>query len=249
MRLVIYNIRYGAGSGASFHLPLPYSGYLKRNPNNLDKIINFFRCIQPDIIGLVEVDQGSYRTRKSDQAEQIAESLNFEHVYESKYGPSSFARHMPVMKKQGNALLTNQRINTRSFHYFQEGVKRLVIELELDSCVIFLVHLSIKYRHRQSQLADLHSMFAGAEKPVIVAGDFNFLWGDRELDCFLTASGLKNADRQRKSTYPSWAPRRPLDFILHSPRIRVTDFFIPQVLFSDHMPLVCDFEIAGGSMK
>ena len=109
--------------------------------------------MQPDIIGLVELDQGSYRSGKKDQAEQIAEALDFNHVYESKYAPASFARYMPLMKKQGNAFLTNQDIKTQNFHYFQEGIKRLVIELELNSCVIFLVHLSIKYRHRQYQLS------------------------------------------------------------------------------------------------
>jgi hypothetical protein len=30
---------------------------------------------------------------------------------------------------------------------------------------------------------------------------------------------------------------------LYGDGVRVTDFFIPQVSFSDHLPLVCDFEI------
>jgi len=36
-----------------------------------------------------------------------------------------------------------------------------------------------------------------------------------------------------------------LDFVLHSPEIAVRDLRIPRVPYSDHMPLVCDFEIAG----
>ncbi len=31
MRLVVYNIRYATGTGASFHLPLPGMGYLRSN--------------------------------------------------------------------------------------------------------------------------------------------------------------------------------------------------------------------------
>jgi endonuclease/exonuclease/phosphatase (EEP) superfamily protein YafD len=34
-----------------------------------------------------------------------------------------------------------------------------------------------------------------------------------------------------------------LDFILHSPGIVIHDFQMPPVTFSDHLPLVCNFEI------
>ena len=143
-----------------------------------------------------------------------------------------------------NAILTNQEIVSQKFHYFREGVKRLVIELELAEFSIFLVHLSIKFRHRQYQLQDLHSMVKNVEKPVIVAGDFNVLRGDRELQLFLAATGLRNANSNRQPSYPSRAPRRQLDYIFHTPQIRVTGFQIPQIKLSDHAPLVCEFELA-----
>jgi endonuclease/exonuclease/phosphatase family metal-dependent hydrolase len=38
-------------------------------------------------------------------------------------------------------------------------------------------------------------------------------------------------------------PRAELDFILVSEGIEVTDFRIPDVRFSDHRPLVCDFHV------
>ena len=82
---------------------------------------------------------------------------------------------------------------------------------------------------------------------MIVAGDFNAFWGDRELELFMAASGLCNANARRWPTFPSRKPRRQLDFILHSPAIRVTNFRIPNVKYSDHMPLVCDFEVNNGS--
>jgi endonuclease/exonuclease/phosphatase family metal-dependent hydrolase len=153
------------------------------------------------------------------------------------------AQKVPVVNKQGNAFLTNQEIKSHRFHYFREGVKRLVIELELTEFTIMLVHLSLKFRHRHNQLEDLHSMVKNVEKPVIVAGDFNVLWGDRELQLFLAATGLKSANGRGQPSHPSRAPRRQLDYIFHSPEIRATGFQIPQVKLSDHAPLVCDFEV------
>jgi len=243
MRFLLYNIRYAAGIGKHFHLPVPYSGYFKHTNGNLKKIVDFIGSVNPDIIGLIEVDSGSFRSEKNNQAETIAWELQHDHIYQSKYSASSVAQKLPLLNKQGNAILTNQEIVSQRFHYFREGVKRLVIELELAEFSIFLVHLSIKFRHRQYQLQDLHSMVKNVEKPVIVAGDFNVLRGDRELQLFLAATGLRNANSNSQPSYPSRAPRRQLDYIFHTPQIRVTGFQIPQIKLSDHTPLVCEFEL------
>lgn len=244
MRFVLWNIRYGAGAGWRFHLPVPFiSGYLRPTVNTLEKIIGFLREQDADIIGLVEVDNGSYRSEKLNQAEEIARRLGHSHVYESKYGAESLAQQVPVMREQGNAFITNQQIQARGFHYFRDGIKRLVIELEFRDYVIFLVHLSLKYRHRQQQLGELHALFQRVEKPMLVAGDFNALWGDHELNLFLAATGLCNANTACLPTFPSHHPRRQLDFVLHSGGIRITRFDVPRVTLSDHLPVVVDFEL------
>ena len=210
----------------------------------MKKILDFIGSVNPDVIGLIEVDGGSFRSKKNNQAEAIAWELQHDHVYRSKYPATSVAQKLPLLKKQGNAILTNQEIVSQKFHYFREGVKRLVIELELTDFSVLLVHLSIKFRHRQYQLQDLHNMVKAVKKPVILAGDFNVLRGNRELQLFLAASGLKNANRNGQPSHPSRAPRRQLDYIFHSPEIKINDFQIPQVKFSDHTPLVCEFDIA-----
>ncbi len=244
MKFVVYNIRYGTGTGVGYHLPVPFSGYFRSSRFNLGRIVEFLAAESPDIIGLIEVDSGSYRSGKNNQAEEIASQLGYSHVYRSKYDQASVARRMPLLNQQGNAFITNQSIEAQAFHYFDHGIKRLVIELEFESFVIFLVHLSLKYRHRQYQLGDLHAKFAEVKKPKIVAGDFNAFWGGRELDLFLAASGLRNANREGLPTFPSPRPRRQLDFILHSPEIDITGFHVPEVCHSDHRPLVCDFTVA-----
>ena len=243
MRFLLYNIRYAAGIGTQFHLPVPYSGYFKRTNGNFKNIADFIKSVNPDIIGLIEVDSGSFRSEKRHQAEAIAWELQHDHVYRSKYADASMAQKVPLLNKQGNAILTNQEIISQRFHYFREGVKRLVIEMELQDLSVFLVHLSLKFRHRQYQLQDLHTMIKNAHKPVIVAGDFNVLWGNRELQLFLAATGLHNANIDGQPSHPSRAPRRQLDYIFHSPQIHTTGFEIPRIKFSDHAPLIWNFEV------
>jgi endonuclease/exonuclease/phosphatase family metal-dependent hydrolase len=243
MRFLLYNIRYGTGSGWHYHVPFPFSGYFRDTRGNLDKLTEFVGRVEPDIIGLIEVDSGSYRSGRSHQAAHIARALGGTHVYESKYLAGSLAGGLPLMRKQGNAFITTHSIEAQKFHYFRDGIKRLCIELEFDAFTIFLVHLSLKFRHRHNQLNDLHALFREATKPVIVAGDFNVLWGEDELALFQAATGLISANREHLPTFPSSHPSMELDFILHSPQIRVTQFAVPGVKYSDHRPLLCDFEV------
>jgi endonuclease/exonuclease/phosphatase family metal-dependent hydrolase len=150
---------------------------------------------------------------------------------------------LPIVRKQGNAILSAPRVHGERFHYFEKGIKRLIIELELDDCALFLVHLSLKYRHRQAQLRSLHDLVCRTSKPVIIAGDFNTFWGEHEIYLFMKATGLSSANQHSQPSYPSYAPRRELDFVLYSRGIRVTNFDIPRVEFSDHLPLIVDFDV------
>ena len=244
MRLLLYNIRYGVGNGSSSPVPLPGARYLYAEAAELNRIIEFIGSEDPDIVGLIEVDTGSMRSGRVNQAEVIADSLGHYSCYGSKYGETSVNQRLPIIRKQANAFLASPRVHGERFHYFDTGIKRLIIELELDDVAIFLVHLSIKYRHRQMQLRRLCELVERAEKPVIVAGDFNTFWGTDEIYLFMKAAGLHNVNTTGLPSYPTRSPRLELDFILCSHEISVLDFRIPRMPFSDHLPLICDFEVS-----
>jgi endonuclease/exonuclease/phosphatase family metal-dependent hydrolase len=244
MRLLLYNIRYAVGAGASMHMPLPGAGYILGNQTVLPDIITFIKSTDPDIVGLIEVDSGSIRSRMVNQAETIAGELGMNSSYETKYGAKSLNQLLPIVRKQGNAFLAAPRVHGETFHYFDTGIKRLIIELEMETFAVFLVHLSLKYRHRHVQLRKLFDLIDETEKPVIVAGDFNTFWGEDEIYLFMRAAGLRSANIDSLPSYPSRSPRKELDFVLYQEGIEVTHFEIPRVRHSDHLPLICDFEVA-----
>ena len=244
MRLLLYNIRYAVGAGASMHMPVPGAGYVLGNQSVLPDITAFIKSADPDIVGLVEVDTGSIRSRMVNQAETIAENLGLNSSYEvNKYGESSLNQLIPIIRNQGNAFLAAPRVHGETFHYFDTGIKRLIIELEMEKFAIFLVHLSLKYRHRHLQLRKLYDLIEVTEKPVIVMGDFNTFWGEDEIYLFMKAAGLRSANTERLPSYPARAPRKELDFILYQQGIEVSNFHVPDIRLSDHLPLVCDFEV------
>lgn len=222
----------------------PLSGYIGKTQNHLESIIRFLKEESADVIGLIEVDSGSYRSGRKNQAEEIAESLGHYHTYKSKYPEQSrLLQGMPVINKQGNAFISKDTIKQEKFHYVTRGMKRLVIELELENVVILLVHLALSYKARHEQLTEIKRLVRSVNKPCLVAGDFNAFKGNDELELFREAAGLHNAGPANSLTFPSWKPRLSLDFILHTPDIMINDFRIPQVGYSDHLPLVVDFEL------
>lgn len=243
MRLLQYNIRYAVGGGASMHMPLPGAGYVLGNKSVLPDITNFIKSVDPDIVGLIEVDTGSIRSRRVNQAEKIAADLGMNTSYETKYGQNSFNKMLPIVRKQGNAFMAANRVHGEKFHYFDTGIKRLIIELELKEYAIFLVHLSLKYRHRHLQLRWLYDLIQETEKPVVVSGDFNTFWGENEIYLFMKAAGLSSANTESLPTYPSRSPRKELDFVLYQDGIEVTNFEVPDIRLSDHRPIICDFEL------
>jgi endonuclease/exonuclease/phosphatase family metal-dependent hydrolase len=239
MRFLLYNIRYATGANPR----QPGGGYLGRTAENLELIKEYVRSVNADVVGLLEVDGGTYRTGGVNQARYIANQLGHHHSYLRKYGETSLAGKLPMLKKQGNAFIVKDRIHNEKFHFFRKGVKRLVIELELKDFNIYLVHLALGFKTRHSQLKELADLINKDKRPHILAGDFNPFRGEKELLWFLEATGLRKVRKTALPTYPSWKPRRQLDYILLSPEIRVTDIRSDKVAYSDHLPLVCDFTL------
>ncbi len=243
-RLVVYNIAYGTGAPVNgLGRILTSHRYIRTSPRHINRLLDFLESINPDILGLLEIDTGSGRTQRVNQVELIANRLRHHYRCSVKYGQDSVGRRFPILRHQANAILTREESSNVAFHYFPIGFKRLIIEAEVGATRFFLVHLALSRRIRSRQLAAL-SEIASGEGPVVIAGDFNTLSGPGELDSLRSVLNLESANAKSLPTYPSWRPKRELDFILHSKDISVQKLAVPQIPFSDHLPLIMDFEIA-----
>ncbi|HOM25005.1 MAG TPA: endonuclease/exonuclease/phosphatase family protein [Thermosynergistes sp.] len=243
MRLVLYNVRYGTGTGWDYHLPFPFWGCFRKTEDRFWEISDFIAKLNPDIVGLVESDGGSYRQNGASQPAIVASQIGGLPVFACKYYGNSFIAKAPVLRFQGNAVVTKVPPVTYRRRYLSRGMKRAVLEIEYPDFVLFLVHLSLGPGARKAQLEELKARCAEAKKPVILAGDGNTFGGAKELAPLMEAVSLRNANAADMPTFPSSYPSFALDFVLYSPGIEVQNFFMPRVSFSDHLPLVCDFSV------
>ncbi|MBL3538996.1 endonuclease/exonuclease/phosphatase family protein [Aminivibrio sp.] len=241
MRLVLYNIRYGTGTGWGYHFPFPFSGCLRKTEGRFRRISDFISKLKPDLVGLVETDSGSYRQNGECQAELMAARLNADSVFACKYHHESIISRAPLLKSQGNAVVTILPILSSREHYLSRGVKRTLLEVEFRDFTLFLTHLSLGYGARKIQIGEVADRCRQAKKPVILAGDGNMYAGEKELRPLFRKGLFRNANDGNIPTYPSRLPSLALDFVLYSEGIEMKSFRVPRVRYSDHLPLVCDF--------
>jgi endonuclease/exonuclease/phosphatase family metal-dependent hydrolase len=243
MRVLIYNIAYATGAPRKYYdVFLRAHRNLKPTNRHFELLQTFIADSKPDIIGLVEVDIGSYRTAFKCQALKLAEHLNYEAHRSVKYKHLFFKKHLPLFRDQGNAVLTQKGFNGQ-FHFLSRGVKRLVIEVDFENFRFFLVHLALSQRIRAKQLDNLMHLIKKDSRPVIIGGDFNTFKGAQELKRLAAMLNLKNANTKAVPTFPSWKPKHQIDYILHSPEIELKGFFVPNIHLSDHLPIIADFDL------
>ncbi|PIE55221.1 MAG: endonuclease [Dethiosulfovibrio peptidovorans] len=246
MRIVLYNVRYGTGTGLSYHMPIPFVGTLRRSTRRFETIGHYLADLCPDLVGLVEVDSGSYRFKGKCQAKSAATTIGGVANFVVKYGGSLSG--LPVLRSQGNAVISKQIPNKILRHDLGRGLKRAALEVRFSSHSFMLVHLSLGRASRRHQIAELARLCSERTQPLILAGDYNTLHGSQELSPLID-EGMTSVNQHGFPTFPCQRPHRELDFVLVSPEIGLQRLSIPQIQFSDHLPLVCDLHIPGEREK
>lgn len=244
MRILFYNIRYGTGCGWSYHLPFPFAGFFRPARDGTERIGALLDDLDVDVACLCEVDGGSYRQGGRNQARSLA-PRSWNHAFAPKYGTSPLSR-LPLFSTQGNAVLSRLPIVASRENLFSRGVKRSFLEVEFPDFTVLLAHLSLGSGARRTQLEEIARRCRSLNRPLFVGGDFNLLRGSQELEPLLEATGLVDADATARPTFPSRRPTRRLDCLLTTPDVRVRTFDLPDVTLSDHLPLLCDVDIASG---
>src|SRR3989338_5241896 len=253
VKLVCYNVEYCEGMEGLWYQYLEF-WKLFFPPKNLDReIIQALKKLNLDILALVEVDTGSFRSKRD-------EVLFFEHklrmhsfVEKIKYpftGWLKLFHYVPILNKQANAIITKYKITKVKYHLFHEGTKRVVIQADVDTpkkVSLLLAHLSLSQSEREKQTDELINIVNSIKNPVILMGDFNTFNGVDEIKKLMKKTHLKDKAKLDKyslgMTQPSWHPSRRLDYVLVSKGIKVKKYQVLDFPFSDHLPLYVEFDV------
>ena len=230
LRVVAYNIRHGAGMDLEVDLP---------------RIADALRALDADVVALQEVDRGTERTGGVDQAAVLAELL----------GMRGF--HGPHREYQGgeygNAILTRLPVVGVVTHPIPPAAGSDLAVHEVRVAVgprgatvsVVSVHLAGAPEERQAQADSLTAIFAEAEAPVVLAGDFNSRPGDRVLRTLAREWTILPKDGPPE-TFPADVPDREIDFVMLRPATVfevLSHVVVPEAMAADHRPLLAVLRI------
>lgn len=251
VKLVCYNIEYCEGIAGRWYQYL-YFWRTFFQPKELDRqIVDAIGRMKPDIVALVEVDTGSFRSKRNEVVffkNRLGMRSFVKKVRYHFYGWMNLFRYVPVLNKRSNAIMSKYALKGIRYHWLHEGIKRVVIEATVrcpKKVTLLLAHLAVGKRTRALQIGELVGIVNSIKNPVILMGDFNTFGGDGEIRKLLEETHLKDYARMSEKsiglTWPTWHPIMRPDYVLVSPQIKVKRYDVLKYGFSDHMPLFVEF--------
>ncbi|MCE5360479.1 endonuclease/exonuclease/phosphatase family protein [Candidatus Igneacidithiobacillus taiwanensis] len=229
------NVQVGIGSRRQHHLLAHSWRYLLPHPQSLRNLEAIAQSLQGmDLVGLNEVDAGSFRSQYLNQAVFLAERSGLP------YWAQQRTRDWGDLAQHSNSLLSRWPILDIERHQFTgtlkgRGLLRALIEVQGRQVQVIVTHLALAKPGRLRQIRQLLPLLRDAPASILL-GDLNCGRDSAELRLLRDQSGLQSPSQQ-PATFPSWAPQRRLDHILISPELLFVEVWTEREQRSDHLPL------------
>lgn len=236
---------------------MSYNIYHAENPETAQSTIRelgrFINQVEPDFVALQEVDEQTQRLAKVNSGRHFsltdslakltsmtgyfAKTINFDG---GKYGIATLSRK-PV-KTHKIKLPNPQKGESRVLFYLDTRI-RLGTEFIFSN-----VHLDHQYpENRFAQVKRLNEFLSKQDKPVILAGDFNFTPNSKSYGMMKSQWIDVAFDfiERPTFTYPSQRPSKRIDYIFLSRNVewKIIDFQVYKLAHSDHLPIIAKIVI------
>ncbi|MDO8953803.1 MAG: endonuclease/exonuclease/phosphatase family protein [Gammaproteobacteria bacterium] len=238
MRVLTYNIHVGIGAKSAAHYWKHVWHHFMPHPRRAKNLNDIAHLIAPyDLVGLQELDGGSFRSGHINQIDFLAEHSGF------LCQQQQTTRNLGVFAQHGKGMLSRYPIHAIKEYPLPSklpgrGIVTFCLGESADPIYVVNAHLSLGKKAQAKQF-DFMAKLIESYKHVIVMGDFNaepdFLMNHPSI----RDSGLVLANKDC-FTYPSWKPKKQIDYILVSQSIEVVNSGVVQCPYSDHLPVYAD---------
>jgi len=241
LNILTFNMQAGIGSHRRRHALTHGLRYVLPGRQRRQTLARIAEVIEPfDLVGLQEVDAGSFRSRFTHQLEDLADRTGFSFRY------SMITRDMPPVARISLGALSRTPWLWTDAHRLPasrhgRGVLELGVRLERVPVSVFVTHLSLSRRSRLQQLRFL-ARLVDRHAHAIVMGDLNCPPESLEFQLLLAHTRLLPSPAL--PTYPSWNPRRAIDHILVTDSLRLEHYRVLDPMASDHRPVAATISLA-----
>ncbi|ABM63156.1 endonuclease/exonuclease/phosphatase family protein [Halorhodospira halophila] len=241
IRVVSYNIQNAIATSRYHHyFTRGWKHVLpdRQRQGNLERIGGW---IEPyDLVGLQEVDAGSFRTGFMNQVEHLAYKADFPYWY------IQTNRNMGRLAQQSNGLLARYRPAEIREHRLPglipgRGALQIRFGSGSEALNVIQVHMALGRRTRMRQM-DFLAELVNAHRHIIVMGDLNCQADSPELLRLGRRTDLSEPIHGLH-TFPSWRPKHNIDHILISSTLQVQRARVLEHALSDHLPIAMELAL------
>lgn len=219
LRVMSYNIRVGVGMDSK---------------TNLERTAEVIRRVNPDYVGLQEVDSVAERTDWVDQAKELGRLTGMHPIF----APA-------IERSQGlygiAALVKEKPLAIRNISLPGEEELRTFLVLEYPDYLLCNTHFSLRKPSRLQSIEIIRNTLAAYNKPAIITGDFNMNPASEE--CLKMGETWALLSDSTQLTFPSDCPNVTLDYIWghqgHTYTVKRYEV-INEPMASDHRPIFID---------
>lgn len=247
LRLLTFNLQVGIQTSAYHHYLTRSWQHFLPHPRRLKRLAMMGEVLaEYDVVGLQEVDGGSFRSNRVNQVEYLATQSGFPHYFQQ------LNRNLGRVAQHSNGLLSRLVPSAIEEHRLPgmlpgRGAIHVRFGNGPDALHIFVAHLALSHRGRVRQLNYLSNIIEPL-RHVVVMGDLNCtpeqLHAHERFSTSLPLHPVKPL-----LSYPSWQPRRALDHILLSQTLEVAEVRVLDHLFSDHLPIAVDLPLPNACLN
>ncbi len=223
MRIITYNTRGSLGMDGVRSTP---------------RIAEALRRLSADVICLQEIYE-RIPPPLEDQPAKLAALLNrrftFQRCLDFAIGGYGNGIAAPVIGESFHHILPSSREQRGALELRLRGVGGLA------SVTVFCTHWGLDAGERKLQAEALSNLVNAAPRPIVVCGDLNEAFSGEAVRLLLDRCGLLDSDAGgNRPTFSSTDPKVRIDYILHSPDLRVAAFEVIASQASDHLPVMAD---------
>lgn len=240
LKLLTCNLQVGIHTSAYHHYVTRSWQHLLPHPkrsSRLDRVAGALAGF--DIVGLQEVDGGSFRSSHVNQVEYLARRSAFEYHFQQ------LNRNLGRVAQHSNGLLSRLSPTHIDEHRLPGMRGRGAIHARYgsgpDALHIFVAHLALSQRGRARQLDYLGEIIRPL-RHVVVMGDLNCTPEQLQSHARF-CHALELEPLKPLPSYPAWQPRRALDHILLSASLKPEGSRVLDAMFSDHLPVAVDVHL------
>jgi endonuclease/exonuclease/phosphatase family metal-dependent hydrolase len=236
IRIMSFNIRHARGMDGMV---------------NVERIAEVIAGLEPDLVGLQEVDRGVARTDRRDLPAELARLTAMTPLFERNivwqggdYGNAILSR-LPVLRSRHNLL-------PRAASVERQGALQAVVQAHGEEILFLNTHLDFAPEETDrligvEEIVRIVHDYGGL--PAILCGDFNAPPGsashERMKEHFLDV--WEAIGDGPGCSFPSDSPDRRIDYLWLSREGKLVPrrVWLHHSLASDHLPLLTDLEIMG----